>query len=367
MLHKEDKVAKTDGNGKEEAFLAAEAYLEHKFGRGIVMKLGDARSRMAVDVTPSGSLGLDMALGTGGIPLGRIIEIFGPEASGKSTLAQHIIAGVQKSGGLAVYIDAEHAVDPDYARKCGVKVEDMVICQPDYGEQALEVAEVLVRSSAVGVIVVDSVAALVPKAELEGEMGDSFVGLQARLMGQAMRKLTAASSKSRTALVFLNQLRDRIGVMRGMTEESPGGRALKFFSSVRIRLSRVESIKEGSEVVGHRVRAKVVKNKLAAPFRTAEFDIVYGKGLVREGEVLDLGAAAGAVKKSGAFYSFGDTKLGQGRNAAVDFLQEHPDLTARIEELTRGSSEAEAALRNGHSEDDEAVLIAHQGSGNAGA
>ncbi|MEE9202180.1 MAG: recombinase RecA [Dehalococcoidia bacterium] len=312
--------------------------IERQFGKGAVMRLGEAAASLVVEVIPTGSLSLDLALGAGGIPRGRVTEIFGPEASGKSTLAQHIMAQAQQMGGTAAYIDAEHAMDPSYAQRCGVQLDDLLISQPDTGEEALEITEHLVRSGAVDVVVIDSVAALVPKAELEGEMGDAFVGLQARLMSQALRKLSAAISRSRTAVIFINQLREKIGVFFGNPEVTPGGRALKFYSSVRIDLRRIESIKVGTDVVGNRVRARVVKNKVAPPFRTAEFDIMFERGISREGNLLDLGIELGTVKKSGAFFSFGEVRLGQGRENAKDFLRDNAAVAAEIENLVRTSS-----------------------------
>jgi recombination protein RecA len=320
------------------ALEVALSQIERQFGKGAVMRLGEASARLAVEVIPTGSLSLDLALGAGGIPRGRVTEVFGPEASGKSTLAQHIMAQAQKLGGTAAYIDAEHAMDPSYAQRCGVQLDDLLISQPDTGEEALEITEHLVRSGAVDVIVIDSVAALVPKAELEGEMGDAFVGLQARLMSQALRKLSAAISRSRTAVIFINQLREKIGVFFGNPEVTPGGRALKFYSSVRIDLRRVESIKVGTEVVGNRVRARVVKNKVAPPFRTAEFDIMFDRGISREGNLLDLGVELGTIKKSGAFFSFGEVRLGQGRENAKDFLRDNTAVAAEIENLVRTST-----------------------------
>ncbi|MDO8472799.1 MAG: recombinase RecA [Dehalococcoidia bacterium] len=322
---------------RDRSLEAAIGQIEKQFGKGSIMRLGEVSAAMTVESVPTGSLTLDLALGIGGIPKGRITEIFGPEASGKSTLAQHIIAQAQKRGGIAAYIDAEHALDPAYAAKCGVKVDDLWISQPDTGEQALEITEGLVRSGAVEVIVIDSVAALVPKAELEGEMGDSFVGLQARLMSQALRKLTSVISKSRAGVIFINQLREKVGVFFGNPEVTPGGRALKFYSSVRIDLRRIDSIKIGSEIVGNRVRAKVVKNKVAAPFRVAEFDIMFDSGISKEGDILDLALALGLIKKSGAFFAYGDSKLGQGRENAKEFLRQHSDVSQELEDKIRAS------------------------------
>ncbi|MBI2862245.1 MAG: recombinase RecA [Chloroflexi bacterium] len=311
------------------------ATLERAYGKGAIMKLGEASRLMQVESIPTGAIVLDLALGIGGIPRGRITEIFGPEATGKTTLVQHIIAEAQKQGGVAAFIDAEHVLDPDYARRCGVNVDELYISQPDTGEQALEIAEALVRSNAVDVVAIDSVAALVPRAEIEGEMGDQHLGLQARLMSQALRKLAGAINKSKTAVLFTNQLREKIGVMFGSPETTPGGRALKFYASVRIDLRRVETIKQGTEAVGSRVRARVVKNKVAPPFRVAEFDILFREGISREGSLLDAGLEMGIVKKSGAFYSFGEARLGQGRENARDFLRQHPELAAEIEEQIR--------------------------------
>ncbi|MBI3976672.1 MAG: recombinase RecA, partial [Chloroflexi bacterium] len=293
---------------KEKALEAAIGQIERQFGKGSIMRLGEASARLTVDAIPTGAIALDLALGVGGIPRGRVTEIFGPESAGKSTLAQHIIAEAQRTGGHAAYIDAEHALDPAYAQRCGVKVDDLLVSQPDTGEQALEIAEALVRSNAVDIIVVDSVAALVPRAEIEGEMGDAHVGLQARLMSQALRKLTAAIAKSHTAVVFINQLREKVGVMFGNPEVTPGGRALKFYASVRMEIRRVESIKQGSDVTGNRVKVKVVKNKVAPPFRTAEFDIMFKEGIAAEGGLLDVGVEMAIVKKSGAFFSLGDQR-----------------------------------------------------------
>lgn len=316
---------------KEKALDLAIEQIEKQFGKGSIMRLNQTAIR-AVDVISTGSLALDIALGVGGIPRGRVTEIFGPEGSGKTTLAQHIIASAQKAGGRVAYIDAEHALDPQYASRCGVDLDRLLISQPDSGEEALEITDILVRSEAVDGIVIDSVAALVPKAELEGEMGDAFVGLQARLMSQALRKLAAATSRSKTALVFINQLREKIGVIFGNPEVTPGGRALKFYSSVRIDLRRVESITQGDKIIGSRVRAKVVKNKVAPPFRVAEFDIIFGSGISRESDIIDLGVARGVIKKSGAFLSYGDIRLGQGKENARQFLVEHPETAAKIEQ-----------------------------------
>lgn len=320
---------------KEKALELAIGQIEKQYGKGSIIRLGETSRTAGIDVIPTGCVGLDVALGVGGIPRGRITEIFGPEMSGKSTLALHTVAEAQKRGGMAAYIDVEHAVDPNYAANCGVKVEDLYISQPDTGEQALEICEALVRSTALDVVVIDSVAALVPRAELEGEMGDSHVGLQARLMSQALRKLTAAIHRSRTAVLFINQLREKVGVFFGNPEVTPGGRALKFYSSVRIDLRRLETIKKGEQVVGSRVRARVVKNKVAPPFRNVEFDIMFDHGISKEGVMLDLGTELGLVKKTGAFYSYGETRLGQGRENAKDFLANHADLAAELEEQIR--------------------------------
>ena len=309
--------------------------IERQFGRGSIMRLGEVSQQMHVEAIPTGSISLDLALGIGGIPIGRISEIFGSESSGKSTLCQHIIAECQRRGGTAAYIDAEHALDPTYAARCGVQIDTLLISQPDSGEQALEIVEYLVRSGALDVIVIDSVAALVPRAELEGDMGDAHVGLQARLMSQALRKLTAVISHSRTAVIFVNQLREKVGVFFGSPEVTPGGRALKFYSSVRIDLRRVETIKQGTEAVGARVRAKVVKNKVAPPFRQVEFDIMFDRGISKAGDLLDLGVEQGMLRKSGANYSYGETKLGQGREHAKHFLDEHLDVMERLEQDIR--------------------------------
>jgi recombination protein RecA len=314
--------------------------IEKQFGRGAIMRLGQD-SKLEVEGISTGALSLDIALGIGGVPRGRITEIYGPESSGKSTLCQHIIAEAQKAGGLAAYIDVEHALDPTYARALGVRVEDLLVSQPDTGEQALEICEALVRSNAVDVVIVDSVAALVPRAEIEGEMGDSLPGLQARLMSQALRKLTGAISKTRTAVIFVNQLREKVGVVFGNPEVTPGGRALKFYSSVRIDIRRIESLKQGQVVVGNRVRARIVKNKVAAPFRQAEFDMLFTghtMGISREGDIIDLGVETNVLKKLGAFYSYGETRIGQGRENSRTFLLENPELAAEIEGLIRTSA-----------------------------
>ncbi len=323
---------------KEKAVELAIEQIERQYGKGSIMKLGEAPARVAGDAISTGALALDLALGIGGIPKGRVTEIFGSEASGKTTLAQHIIAETQKTGGIAAYIDVEHAFDPRYAANCGVNLRDLLISQPDTGEQALEITETLVRSGAVDVVVIDSVAALAPRAEIEGEMGDAHVGLQARLMSQALRKLSAAISKSKTAVIFINQLREKVGIVFGNPEVTPGGRALKFYSSVRIDLRRRESIKQGTEMVGTRVRARVVKNKVAPPFRSAEFDIMFNHGISKEGNLVDLGVATGVIKKAGAFFTYGDTKLGQGRENAKDYLRQHPELAAQLESTIRAST-----------------------------
>jgi recombination protein RecA len=332
-----DSVAGTDKpqvvqpTDKAKAIETVVGNIEKQFGKGAIMRLGEASRRMAVESIPTGAIGLDIALGVGGIPRGRVVEIFGPESSGKTTLVQHVIAEAQRMGGVCAIIDAEHALDPGYARKLGVDVENLFISQPDSGEQALEIAEALVRSAAFDVVAIDSVAALVPRAELEGEMGDSHMGLQARLMSQALRKLTGAISRSRTTLIFTNQLREKVGVMFGSPETTPGGRALKFYASVRLDIRRIDSIKHGTEVVGGRVKVKVVKNKVAPPFKIAEFDILYAVGISTEGGLLDLGVELGIIKKAGAFLSYGETRLGQGRENARDFLKLNPDMAREID------------------------------------
>ena len=309
--------------------------IERQFGKGAVMRLGEHPAGQGVSVIPTGSLALDVALGIGGIPRGRIVEVFGPEGSGKTTVCLHIIAEAQRHGGIAVFIDAEHALDPSYSRTLGVNIDELLVSQPDNGEQALEIADMMVRSGAIDIVVVDSVAALVPRAEIEGEMGDSHVGLQARLMSQAMRKLAGSLSRFETTALFINQLREKIGVMFGNPETTPGGRALKFYSSVRLDIRKIDNLKDGQEVIGSRVRAKVVKNKLAPPFRLAEFDIVYGKGISKEGSLLDVGVTTELIKKSGAWFTYEGDQLGQGRENAKVFLAEHGDLALEIERRIR--------------------------------
>jgi recombination protein RecA len=315
---------------------AAITQIEKQFGRGAIMRLGDKGAKMSVEVVPTGSIALDLALGVGGVPRGRITEIFGPESSGKTTLCYHIAANAQRAGGIVAFIDAEHALDPSYAKNVGLNVDELLVSQPDTGEQALEIAETLIRSNGVDVVIIDSVAALVPRAEIEGEMGDSFVGLQARLMSQALRKLTGAINRSNTALIFTNQLREKIGVMFGNPETTPGGRALKFYCSVRLDIRRIETLKNGTDAIGSRTRVKVVKNKVASPFRLAEFDIMYNEGISREGGLLDVGIAAGILSKTGAWFNYGETRLGQGRENSRDFLKAHPELADRIESEIRG-------------------------------
>ena len=323
---------------KGKALDLAISQIEKRFGKGAIMKLGESSVMVQTEAIPSGSLSLDLALGVGGIPRGRIIEIYGPESSGKTTLGLHAIAQGQKLGGTVAYIDVEHALDPAYAGRCGVNVDDMLISQPDTGEQALEIVEALVRSAAVDIIIVDSVAALVPQAELEGQIGDTHVALQARLMSQALRKLAAAIGKTGTAVIFINQLREKVGIVFGNPEITPGGRALKFYSSIRIELRRSEAIKQGDEIVGNRVKAKVVKNKVAPPFRTAEFDIMFDHGISLEGCIIDLGIELGLITKSGAFISYGDIRLGQGRENARQFLRQNPEIAKEIEQRIRASA-----------------------------
>ena len=330
-MAKEDKLKALD---------AAISQIEKQYGKGSVMKLGDsAANKMNVDAFPTGSLSLDIALGIGGLPKGRVIEVYGPESSGKTTVALHVVAEVQKQGGIAGFIDAEHALDPVYARNIGVDIDNLYISQPDNGEQALEITETMVRSGAVDIIIVDSVAALVPKAEIDGDMGDSHVGLQARLMSQALRKLTAVISKSNCIVIFINQLREKVGVMFGNPETTTGGRALKFYSSVRLDVRRVEALKQAGEVIGNRTRIKVVKNKVAPPFREAEFDIMFGKGISREGDILDLASDCGVVNKSGAWYAYKDDKIGQGRENAKQYLADNPAVMEEIEKKVRAHYE----------------------------
>lgn len=323
---------------RAKALSAAISQIDRRFGKGSIMRMGEAAERMEVSAIPTGSIALDLALGVGGIPRGRVTEIFGPDASGKTTLAQHIVAEAQRMGGVAAYIDVEHALDPKYMAACGINLDGLLISQPDTGEQALEICEALVRSGAVDVVVIDSVAALVPRAELEGDMGDSLPGLQARLMSQALRKLSGAISKSKTAVVFVNQLRSKIGVMFGNPETTSGGRALKFYASVRLDIRRLESIKKGNEVIGSRVRVKVVKNKVAPPFRQAEFDIIYNEGISKEGNLLDVGVDMGIVTKTGSFYYFGEERLGQGREGAREYLKQHPEVAQAIEREIRANA-----------------------------
>ena len=335
-------IEKADKN-KVEALEPALGRIEKDYGKGAVMRLGEISGTLTTECIPTGSLALDIALGIGGIPRGRVTEVFGAESAGKSTLAIHIMAETQKLGGIAAYIDVEHALDPIYAANCGLNLDDLLIAQPDSAEQALDITEQLVRSGAVDAVVVDSVAALVPQAEIEGDMGDTHVGLQARLMSQALRKLTSSIHRSRTAVIFINQIREKVGVTYGSPEVTPGGRALKFYSSVRVDLRRVESIKQGAEVMGNRVRARIVKNKVAAPFRVAEFDIMFNQGISKMGDILEIGVDQGVVKKSGAFYSYGETKLGQGRENSKDFLIQHPEIAESIEGRLRSPADEPVA------------------------
>ncbi|MEE2805774.1 MAG: recombinase RecA [Actinomycetota bacterium] len=339
---------------REKALDMALAQIERQFGEGAVMKMGE-RGQMKVEAVSSGSLAIDVALGIGGLPRGRVVEVYGPEASGKSTLAMHVVAEAQRTGGICAYVDAEHAMDPDYAKNIGVDVDELLISQPDTGEQALEITDMLIRSGAIDVVVIDSVAALTPRAEIEGEMGDTHVGLQARLMSQALRKLTANLSKTKTIVIFINQLREKIGVMFGSPETTPGGRALKFYSSVRIDIRRIEAIKSDGEVTGSRTRIKVVKNKVAPPFRQAEFDIMYGKGISREGSLVDVGVEQGIVKKSGAWYTYEGEQLGQGRENAKQFLTANPEIMVEIDgrirsQLGMGDSPTDDAVANDENE-----------------
>lgn len=351
-MAKETKQEKQDKQDKLKALDAAISQIEKQYGKGAVMKLGDSSSQMNVEGVPTGSLSLDLALGIGGLPKGRIIEIYGPESSGKTTVALHAVAEVQKRGGIAGFIDAEHALDPVYAKNIGVDIENLYISQPDCGEQALEIAETMVRSGAIDIVIVDSVAALVPKAEIDGEMGDSHVGLQARLMSQALRKLTSIVSKSNCIVIFINQLREKIGVMFGNPETTTGGRALKFYASVRLDVRRVEALKQGGEVVGNHTRVKIVKNKVAPPFKEAEFDIMFGQGISKEGDILDLAADIGIVNKSGAWYAYNGEKIGQGRENAKNYLRDNPLICQEIEAKVRANysvdeEEANAAAETG--------------------
>ena len=322
---------------RDKALDAALAQIDKQFGKGSIMRMGE-KGTMAIQAVPTGALPLDLALGVGGLPRGRVVEIYGPESSGKSTLAMHVVAEAQRNGGICAYVDAEHAMDPVYAKAIGVDIDQLLISQPDTGEQALEIADMLIRSGALDVVVIDSVAALTPRAEIEGDMGDSHVGLQARLMSQALRKITANLNKSNTICIFINQLREKIGVMFGSPETTPGGRALKFYSSVRLDIRRIESIKDGAEVVGNRTRVKVVKNKVAPPFRQAEFDIMYGKGISREGALLDLAVEMNIAKKSGAWFTYEGEQLGQGRENAKNFLSDHPEIMMEMEDKVRGAA-----------------------------
>ena len=342
---------------KQKALEAALGHIEKQYGKGSVMKLGDSSSNMVVEAVPTGSLGLDIALGVGGVPKGRIVEIYGPESSGKTTVALHMVAEVQKRGGIAGFIDAEHALDQVYAKNIGVDIDNLYISQPDNGEQALEITETMVRSGAVDIVIVDSVAALVPKAEIEGDMGDSHVGLHARLMSQALRKLTAAISRSNCVVIFINQLREKVGVMFGNPETTTGGRALKFYASVRLDVRRTETLKQGGEMVGNHVKVKVVKNKVAPPFKQAEFDIMFGTGISREGEILDLASECNVVNKSGAWYSYNGERIGQGRENVKIFLKDHPEICEEIEKQVRIQyhllPEEEAAQQNPAAQDAE--------------
>lgn len=335
MASDKKKTAETATDNKKKALDAAIAKLEKDFGKGTVMKLGDPAAQVAVETIPTGSLSLDLALGLGGVPRGRVVEVYGPESSGKTTVTLHMVAEVQKRGGIAGFIDAEHALDPVYARNIGVDVDNLYISQPDNGEQALEITETMVRSGAIDIVIVDSVAALVPKAEIDGDMGDSHVGLQARLMSQALRKLTGVISKSNCTVVFINQLREKVGIMFGNPETTTGGRALKFYSSVRLDVRRIEALKQGGEVIGNRTRVKVVKNKIAPPFKEAEFDIMFGEGISSVGDILDLAAENGIVNKSGAWYAYNGNKIGQGRENAKQYLKDNPEICNEVEQKVR--------------------------------
>lgn len=345
-MGKEEKMSVNRDMNKEEKMKALDAALtqiEKAYGKGSIMKLGDSGANMNIETVPTGSISLDIALGLGGVPKGRIIEIYGPESSGKTTVALHMVAEVQKRGGIAGFIDAEHALDPVYARNIGVDIDNLYISQPDNGEQALEITETMVRSGAVDIVIVDSVAALVPKAEIDGEMGDSHVGLQARLMSQALRKLTAIVSKSNCIVIFINQLREKVGVMFGNPETTTGGRALKFYSSVRMDVRRIETLKQGGEANGNRVRVKVVKNKIAPPFKEAEFDIMFGKGISKEGDILDLAVKENIVEKSGAWFAYSGSKIGQGRENAKQYLAEHPEVCSEVEAKVREKFQLQGA------------------------
>ncbi|MBM3585649.1 MAG: recombinase RecA [Alphaproteobacteria bacterium] len=347
------KLVEKDEMDKTKALQAALGQIERAFGKGSIMKLGQSDTAVDIEAIPTGSLGLDIALGIGGLPRGRVVEIYGPESSGKTTLALHVVAEAQRKGGTCAFVDAEHALDPVYARKLGVNSDDLLISQPDAGEQALEIADTLVRSGAIDVLVVDSVAALVPRAELEGEMGDSHVGLQARLMSQALRKLTSSIARSGCLVIFINQIRMKIGVMFGNPETTTGGNALKFYASVRLDIRRIGAIKDRDEVVGNQTRVKVVKNKVAPPFKVVEFDIMYGSGISKEGELVDLGAKAGVIEKSGSWFSFKDNRIGQGRENAKQFLKDNKDVAAKIEAAIRGNAGLVAkAIEAGGAEDD---------------
>ena len=363
------EIMPTDNKDKLNALETALGRIEKDHGKGAVMRLGEVAQRLVTDSIPTGSISLDIALGAGGIPRGRVTEIYGGESAGKSTVAIHIMAETQRLGGIAAYVDAEHALDPNYAANCGLCLDDLLISQPDSAEQALDITEQLVRSGAIDTVVVDSVAALVPQAEIEGDMGDTHVGLQARLMSQALRKLTSTIHRSRTAVVFINQLREKVGVVYGSPEVTPGGRALKFYSSVRIDLRRTESLKQGSEIVGNRVRARIVKNKVAAPFRVAEFDIMFNRGISKMGDILDIGVSQGHIRKAGAFYSYGETRLGQGREASKQFLNEHPEIAESVEARIRGKMpEAEEPSSNGaHPPEESAKLLMPAGDSSEGA
>jgi len=344
---------------KKKALEVALSQIERQFGKGSIMKLGESGSRFEVPVIPSGSIAIDVALGIGGFPRGRVTEVYGPESSGKTTLTLHVLAEAQKLGGVAAFIDVEHALDPIYAANIGVDLENLYVSQPDTGEQGLEIVETLVRSNAVDIIVVDSVAAMVPRAEIEGDMGDAHVGLQARLMSQALRKLTSVISKSKTAVIFVNQIREKIGVMFGNPETTPGGRALKFYSSVRVEVRRMDTIKQGTEILGNRTKAKIVKNKLAPPFKVAEFEILYGRGISREGSLLDVATSLGITKRTGSWYSYGDTRLGQGRDNSRNFLEENPDISDELERQVRAMAGLDRSVQNGqaHEVDENAEAV----------